>query len=148
MPTVDKVLKEKGTEVASIGREQSALEAAREMNIKRIGSLVVVEAGKVVGIITERDILRRPVAKERDPSKTTVSEIMSTPVACCRTDTKLEECRGVMTDKRIRHLPVVEDGRLRGILTSGDILAQEINEHKGTIEYLHEYLYSPQAPHG
>lgn len=66
---------------------------------------------------------------------------MTTPVAVCHPDTSVEECRGVMTNKRIRHLPVVENGRLIGIVTSGDIMAQEIAAQQTTIEYMHQYLY-------
>ena len=148
MAPVSKILEHKGSEVASITRDQTALDAARLMNDKRIGSLVVLEGDKVIGIVTERDILRRLVACECDPSQTPVSKIMSSPVACCRPRTSIEECRGVMTEKRIRHLPVVEKGRLQGIITSGDILAREIEESQNTIEYLHEYLYAPKTPHG
>ena len=148
MPKVKHILDRKGTEVFSIGRRQSALEAAQLMNDKAIGSLVVVDEERVVGIVTERDILRRVVACESNPTRTPVEEVMSHPVACCRHDTPLAECRSVMTSKRIRHLPVVEKGTLCGMVTSGDILAHEISEHKSTIEYLNEYLYSSQAPTG
>ncbi len=148
MKTVRNLLDHKGRHVSSISAADTALEAAHRMNDQRIGSLVVIADGKVIGIITERDILTRIVAVERDPSATRVEEIMSHPVACCRLDTTVEECRSVMTVKRIRHLPVVEEGRLMGIITSGDILASEIQEHKTTIEYLNEYLYSSGAPHG
>jgi CBS domain-containing protein len=143
MSTVRVILNHKGAEVASIEREATALEAAREMNDRRIGSLVVLEGLKVIGIITERDILRRVVACERNPAGTKVHEVMSAPLACCRLDTTLDECRSVMTEKRIRHLPVVEDDQLKGIVTSGDILAFQIADHQNTIKYLNEYLYSP-----
>jgi signal-transduction protein with cAMP-binding, CBS, and nucleotidyltransferase domain len=73
---------------------------------------------------------------------------MSTPVACCRSETSLEECRAVMTGQRIRHLPVVDGGRLAGIVTIGDLMAHELKEHQITIEYLNEYLYSPPTPTG
>ncbi|MEX2015270.1 MAG: CBS domain-containing protein, partial [Candidatus Hydrogenedentales bacterium] len=77
-----------------------------------------------------------------------VDTIMSAPVACCRLATALEECRAAMTEKRIRHLPVVENDHLAGIVTMGDLMAHEIKEHESTIEYLNEYLYSPHAPMG
>ena len=129
--------------VASAEKNVAVLEAARMMNEKRIGSLIITEGEKVVGIFTERDILARVVAAGREPQSTTVGEVMSAPVACCRCDTTLEECRDVMTNKRIRHLPVVEDNKLHGIITSGDILANDINVHEETIRYLNEYINGP-----
>jgi CBS domain-containing protein len=141
MATVRDILANKGSCVAAIGENHSVLEAAREMNARRVGSLVVLEGETVVGIFTERDILTRIVAVQRDPAKTSVGEVMTTPVAVCHPGTTVEECRGVMTNKRIRHLPVVEDNRLVGIVTSGDIMASEIAAQQTTIEYMHEYLY-------
>ncbi len=141
MATVRDILAKKGSFVASIRESQTVLEAAREMNARRIGSLVVTEGDTVTGIFTERDVLTRVVAVQREPDKTPVGKVMTTPVAVCHPDTSVEECRGVMTGKRIRHIPVVENSRLVGIVTSGDIMAQEIATHQQTIEYLHEYLY-------
>lgn len=143
MPTVKDILDKKGVTVASIKRNNSVLDAAREMNDQRIGSLVVIDGDSVVGIFTERDILTRIVAAGGDPKETSVGEVMTSPVACCRRDTTLEECRAVMTEKHIRHLPVVEDNKLLGIITSGDIMAQRIDTHQETIRYLNEYIYGP-----
>jgi len=148
MNNVQQILDRKGLEVTTIGLRASALQAAHLMNDMRIGSLVVVDGDRVIGIVTERDILRRIVAAERDPAVTRVESIMTAPVACCRPDTHLEECRAVMTSQRIRHLPVVVDGHLAGIVTIGDLTAHEIQEHQQTIEYLHEYLYSAPTPMG
>jgi len=117
------------------------MEAVKIMSDRRIGSLVVGRREKVVGIFTERDVLNRVVAKHLDPLKTIVKDVMTTPVACCQPTTKLAECRSVMTEKRIRHLPVVKENRLLGMISSGDILALEFGEQQQTIEYLHEYLY-------
>ncbi len=141
MATVRDILAKKGSFVAAVSENDSVLQAAMEMNARRVGSLVVLDADKVVGIFTERDIMTRIVAVQRDPETTPVGEVMTTPVAVCHPDTALEECRGVMTNKRIRHLPVVEHNRLVGIVTSGDIMAQEIAAQQTTIEYLHDYLY-------
>ncbi len=135
------ILQKKGHEVASIVEDLSTLDAAREMNLRRIGSLVVVKGDRVVGIVTERDILTRVVAESRDSGTTRVAEVMTSPVACCKLETSLEECRSVMTELRIRHLPVVEEGKLQGIVTSGDVLAFEATEQQSTIEYLYNYLY-------
>ncbi len=148
MITVQRMLDRKGFEVATVERAATALDAAQMMNDLRIGSLVVVDGERVVGIVTERDILRRVVAAEREAATTLVGAIMTAPVACCRPETQLEECRAVMTERRIRHLPVVEAGRLAGIITIGDLMAHEIKEHQITIEYLNEYLFSPATPSG
>ncbi len=141
MATVRDILAKKGGFVAAVARDHSVLDAAKEMNARRVGSLVVIEGDSVVGIFTERDVLSRVVAARRDPETTSVGQVMTAPVAVCHPETTLEECRGVMTNRRIRHLPVVADGRLVGIITSGDILAQEIAAQQTTIEYMHEYLY-------
>jgi len=95
----------------------------------------------VIGIFTERDVLMRVVAEGLEPARTTVGEIMTSPVACCHPDTTLEECVTVITEKRHRHLPVVEDGRLCGIISSGDLLAQQVRNQETTITYLKEYLH-------
>lgn len=141
MPKVKDLLKVKGGDVASVSETDMVLEAARMMNERKIGSVVVTHGENVVGIFTERDILVRVVAQGRDPGNTPVGEVMTRPVAVCHPDTKLEECKSIVSGKRIRHLPVVEEGRLVGIVTSGDLLAREAKEQKDHIEYLYEYLY-------
>ena len=141
MPTVKDMLANKSGEVAIIGEDATVMEAAKIMSDRRIGSLVVARLEKVVGIFTERDVLNRVVARHLDPLETIVKDVMTTPVACCQPTTKLAECRSVMTTKRIRHLPVVKDNRLLGMISSRDILALEFEEQQHTIEYLHEYLY-------
>lgn len=141
MPTAQLILDGKGCDVATVKREATVLDAARLMNERRIGAVVVTEGEKVVGIFTERDILNRVVASQLPPAETKVGTVMTSPMACCRRDTPLAQCKNVMTDQRIRHLPVVEDGHLFGMISSGDILASESVDQQHTIEYLHEYLY-------
>ena len=141
MPTAQNILANKSGDVAIIEEEATVMKAAKIMSDRHIGSLVVGRREKVVGIFTERDVLNRVVARHLDPLKTIVKDVMTTPVACCQPTTKLAECRRVMTEKRIRHLPVVKDNKLFGMISSGDILALEFGEQKQTIEYLHEYLY-------
>lgn len=140
MPTVANILKKRSKEVAVTREGASVVEAAKQMNDRRIGSLVVASGHKVVGIFTERDILCRVVAEQRDAATTTVKEVMTTPVACCHSATKVAEVRSVMSEKRIRHMPVVDDGRLVGMISSGDIMATEHRQQQETIEYLHEYF--------
>jgi CBS domain-containing protein len=138
---VQSILGRKGGQVVSIGAGETVLAAASLMNERAIGGLVVTDGERVVGIFTERDILRRVVAQRKDPAATLVRDVMTAPVACCRPDTSLAECRSVMTEKRIRHLPVVERERLCGIVTIGDLMAQEVGEHQATIEYLQSYIF-------
>jgi len=141
MPKVSDILKKKSGEVASVSESASVLDAARMMNERKVGSVVVTHGESVVGIFTERDVLVRVVAQCKEPAGTKVGEVMTRPVAVCHPDTKLEECKAIVSGKRIRHLPVVEDGRLVGIVTSGDLLAREAREQRDQIEYLYEYLY-------
>jgi CBS domain-containing protein len=104
---------------------------------------VVVEGAKVVGIFTERDILVRVVAESRDPNRLTVGQVMTSPVVCVTPETDLQECKSIVTTRRIRHIPVVVDGELIGIVTSGDIMARESKEREVTIESLQEYIGGP-----
>ncbi len=141
MPSAQDILARKPREVVIIDGEATVMDAATIMSDQRIGSLVVGRREKIVGIFTERDVLNRVVARHLDPLETIVKDVMTTPVAFCQPTTKLAECRSVMTAKRIRHLPVVKENRLLGMISSGDILALEFGEQQQTIEYMHEYLY-------
>ncbi len=141
MPSAQSILDKKGTDVATVDRATTVLEAAKLMNERRIGALVVTEGERAVGIFTERDVLIRIVAVSADATGTTVGDVMTSPMACCHRDTRLTECKTVMSDKRIRHLPVVEGGTLYGMISAGDILASECADQQATIEYLNEYLH-------
>ena len=141
MPLVQTILDKKGHHVFSIGEDQTVLAAAHVMNEQRVGALVVTRGELVVGIFTERDILCRIVAVQRDPAQTRVTEVMTTPVAVCAPETTRDECRTVMRNQRIRHLPVVKDGRLIGMISIGDVLIAAEADHTATIQHLHEYLY-------
>ena len=141
MPKVSEIIDKKGGDVATVGREDTAIRAVEIMNERRIGAVVVVNDGKVVGIFTERDLLNRIVAKGLDAATTPVKDVMSTPVACCQLSTDLTEAQSVMTNKRVRHLPVVEGDDLVGIVSIGDLMARQVTDQKNTIRYLNEYLY-------
>jgi CBS domain-containing protein len=143
MPTVRDILSRKGAAVATIDRSRTVVEAAQLMNARRIGSVVVLEAREVIGIFTERDILVRVVAARRNPETTAVAEVMTAPVVCCTPEAELQECKALVTNQRLRHIPVVDDGHLVGIVTSGDILAREAFEREGAIESLTEYIVGP-----
>jgi len=142
MATVRDILAVKGPAVASIPRQATVFEAAVGMNDRQIGSLVVTDSDKLVGILTERDILQRIVAQRRDPAETRVEEVMTTEVVCCRPHTTVEEARGVMKNRRIRHLPVLsEGGELLGMISIGDLNAHQNHHQEQTIHLLHEYIY-------
>jgi CBS domain-containing protein len=141
MSTVQSVLAKKGGQVVTIGVADTALVAATLMNERAIGGLVVLDGGRVAGMFTERDILRRVVAMRRDPATTPVREVMTSPVAYCRRETTLDECRAVMTEKRIRHLPVVDEKGVCGIVTIGDLMAHDVTDQQATIQYLNEYIF-------
>src|SRR5262245_11098332 len=122
MGTVAEVLAKKGFEVACASAEETVFDAVETMNEHRIGAVVVVDADNhVVGMFTERDVLRRVVAAEKNPRGTKIGDVMTAEVACCRPETQLDEVRTVMARHRIRHLPVCTDeGRLQGIISIGD----------------------------
>jgi CBS domain-containing protein len=142
MATVREILAHKSSEVSNIGPEATVYEAAVLMNERKIGSLAVLHGGRLCGIITERDILQRVVAERRDPAQTPVGEVMTAEVVCCRLHTALEEARGVMKNRRIRHLPVLdEEERMLGMISIGDLNAHEASTQERTIHLLHEYIY-------
>ncbi len=141
MPTVNDILAAKGDEVVSVVSAESVLNAARLMNERGIGGVLVMEEGELVGIFTERDILRRVVAERRDPSTTTLREVMTSPVIRCGPDAKVVECRALMSEKRIRHMPVMCEDEVCGIITTGDILAHQVREQQDTIEHLNRYVF-------
>lgn len=141
MYTVAELLKSKGTEVHTIEPGRSVLEAARLMNLHRIGSLVVTDGQRIVGIITERDILTRVVARERPPSTTPVLEVMTADVLTCEPSTSLSDLRTLMHQRRIRHIPVLDDaGRLAGMVSIGDLNAAKARNLSHTIHYLEAYI--------
>jgi CBS domain-containing protein len=142
MATVKDILAVKGSQVLSIGPEATALDAALLMNEHKVGSLLVMSGGQLIGIISERDILQRVVVPRRDPGVTPVLDVMTTEVICCQPHTPLEEARGVMKNRRIRHLPVVDElKRLCGLISIGDLNAHETHTHERTIHVLQEYIY-------
>jgi len=142
MSTVNEMLAHKGSQVYSIGKDATVLDGARLMNEHKIGGLVVLENGRIIGIFTERDVLRRVVAKRLDPAEVRIRDVMTTEVACCRGDTSIDEARAVMMNRRIRHLPVIDDDHtVLGLISIGDLNAHEAGAQEQTIHFLTEYLY-------
>ena len=144
MATVASILAGKSSYVHSIGLNATILEATRKMNDHRIGSLLVMEGERIVGILSERDILTRVVVEEKPPRAVKVREAMTTDVVVVGPDTSLEEASAVMRTRRVRHLPVCDaDGRLLGLISIGDLNARHASDQEITIRHLHEYLYGP-----
>jgi CBS domain-containing protein len=140
MATVRSILDHKGAAVVTCGPDDTVFESAALMNARGIGGVVVLDGDDVVGIFTERDVLRRVVAERRDPAATRVRDVMTSPVISCEPSTDLDECRAIVTARRVRHLPVIEAGMLRGLITSGDILAHQLREQQEAIAYLNSWV--------
>lgn len=146
MATASRILEEKArlgrAGVVSIAPEASVLEAAQRMNEHRIGALIVQNPhdGRAVGILTERDILTRIVAEGRLPELVTVREVMTRKPIVCSPDTTLDEIRRTMRDRRIRHLPVVDEDGVVGMISIGDANATETREMAETIVYLEQFM--------
>ncbi|MCF5615564.1 CBS domain-containing protein [Pseudomonas syringae] len=143
MKTVAQLLKLKdlqNQQVHTIGPDQMVLEALRLMAEKNIGALPVVKDGVVVGVVSERDYARKVVLKGRSSVGTPVSEIMSGKVITVDSQQTVEACMGIMTDSHLRHLPVVENGQLLGLLSIGDLVKEAIAEQASLIEQLEQYI--------
>ncbi|MGF6489215.1 CBS domain-containing protein [Pseudomonas frederiksbergensis] len=143
MKTVAQLLKLKAPqnqEVHTIAPHQMVLEALMVMAAKNVGALPVLKDGAVVGIISERDYARKLVLKGRSSVGTPVSDIMVAPVITVDTHQTVETCMGIMSEKRLRHLPVVENGELIGLLSIGDLVKEAIAEQAELIRQLEQYI--------
>jgi CBS domain-containing protein len=141
MPVVRDILARKGTETVTVSPDLTVLEAAQLMNARGIGAVLVTEGGALVGIFTERDVMRRVVAEQRDPARTAIGEVMTRHLVTTRAEVAVEECASQMTARRIRHLPVVGDAGLAGVITIGDLLAWQVAEQALTIAQLNSFVY-------
>jgi CBS domain-containing protein len=140
MVTVRELLLEKGNDVWTIGPDKTVFDALMLMAAKQIGALVVTDDEDVVGVISERDYARKVILKGRSSKSTPLREIMSTRVCYVTRDHNVHECMALMTDKTVRHLPVIEDGKLVGIVSIGDVVKSVISEQEFIIDRLEAYI--------
>jgi len=140
MKTVRNILDTKGHDVWCIGPEDTVFDALRLMAEKEVGALMVMDGARIAGLISERDYARKIVLLGRTSPNTLVKEIMTSHVAYTHLEQPIEECMAVMTDKRIRHLPVMEERKLVGIISIGDLVKAIIADQKFIIEQLERYI--------
>ena len=140
MKTVNQLLEGKGENVWSANPQMTVYEALEMMSEKNVGALVVLEEEKLVGIFSERDYARKVILKGKSPMDTLVGDIMSRKVTCVRRDQSIEDCMALMTDKRVRHLPVLQDNRVVGVISIGDVVKDIISEQEFIIGQLKNYI--------
>lgn len=140
MVRVKQLLGRKGQEVWSVDADVPVLEAIQMMADKHVGALPVTRGGELVGVVSERDYARKVVLLGRSSAETQVWQIMSAPVVTAAPDDGVRHCMQVMTEKRIRHLPVVADGRMIGMISIGDLVRVVIEEQDQTIEHLNRFI--------
>lgn len=140
MQTVKHLLERKSAGVVSIRPEESVLSAIRQMAERQVGALLVMRDRELLGVISERDYARKVILKGRSSHDTTVAEIMSSPAIAVGPSDTVHRCMQIMTDRRIRHLPVMRDDRVVGVLSIGDLVKAVIDEQREEIEQLQRYI--------
>ncbi|HEV2699998.1 MAG TPA: CBS domain-containing protein [Steroidobacteraceae bacterium] len=142
MALAAQLLKQKRDAIYSVDPGAPVLEAIRLMAEHSVGALVVLQGQQLVGVVSERDYARKVILRGRSSSETLVRQIMSSPVWTVRPDQSVRECMQLMTDKRVRHLPVVEGERVVGVLSIGDLVRAVLEDQQKTIEELEQYIRS------
>jgi len=140
MRLVRDLLAEKGNEVWGVAPDASVLDALRLMAERRVGALLVLEGDKLAGLFSERDYARKVILEGKASKDTPVRDIMSTKIVCVGPDESTDECMSLMTENRIRHLPVMNDGKLEGVISIGDVVKAVIAEREQVIEHLEHYI--------
>ena len=142
MKTVRQLLQSKGSQVHTIAADAKVIEALRVMAEKEIGALVVVDGSRVAGVISERDYARKVILQGKSSHDIPVREIMTAKVHMVDLKHTVDECMAIMTEKRVRHLPVLENDQLSGILSIGDLVKEVIAEQQQTIRELETYIHT------
>jgi signal-transduction protein with cAMP-binding, CBS, and nucleotidyltransferase domain len=140
MTHISKILDEKSGELLTIDGAAPVIEAVKQMVEANVGSLLVTEDGRIVGIVTERDYLRRVALEGRDENEAAVREIMTTPLVVVARETTVDECMSLMTEQRIRHLPVAEGDEVIGLVSIGDLVKFTSKQQCVEIQYLTSYI--------
>ncbi|MCF8428707.1 MAG: CBS domain-containing protein [Bacteroidia bacterium] len=144
MITANQILKTKGNHVISISSQSMVIDALKAMSEKNIGAILVVDNNKLVGIFSERDYSRKIVLMHKSSDNTKICDVMTSDLFTVKPDTKIENCLMIMTDNNIRHLPILEDDKLHGIISIGDIVKHIIEDQKVTIKNLENYITGRQ----
>ena len=142
MRTVGEILKKKGSDVFSISPQSTVFDALKMMADKDVGALLVVDEEKLVGILSERDYARRIILKDKSSKTTSVGDLMTRNVLYISPEKTVEDCMVIMASKHVRHLPVLEDGNLIGLISSTDVVRNIISAQQNTIEDLERYISS------
>jgi CBS domain-containing protein len=142
MKTVKQLVEEKPHKLLSVTPRMSVFEALQKMAEFDVGALVFLEGDRLVGIFSERDYARKLILHGKSSKETRIEEIMTTRVVCIGPDRSAEECMALMTDKRVRHLPVLEDKKVVAVISIGDVVREMIEDQKHTIEQLEQYIMS------
>lgn len=141
MASVANILSAKGRVVHTVRPHETVYEAVRRMVEHNVGALVVVtEEGRLAGLITERDYLRRIVLEGRTSRTTAVAELMIPDALCASPDASVDQCMRLMTENRVRHLPVVDDGELVGLVSIGDVVKTQISQHRSIVDQMAQYI--------
>ena len=140
MRNVSQIMERKGDQVVSVERQSPVLEAIRVMAEHHIGAVLVMEGDQLLGIASERDYARKVILQGRSSHDTAVAVIMSSPVVCVGPHDSIAECMSIMTEKHIRHLPVIEGERVIGVISIGDLVKEMIEEQKQEISLLQQYI--------
>lgn len=144
--TIESILNQKSGEVYSVAPDATVYDAIAQMAEKNIGALVVMEGEKLVGIISERDYTRKVMLRGKRSRETLVREIMSTELTTVNPKEDVDDCLRFMTEKRIRHLPVLRDGKLCGVISIGDLVKHVISVQNATLDQLERYISGGYAP--